>query len=184
MPDQPGNPWVFNGPEQGRPFAPYEDIFSVHIYNDYSSAHYRMPLGRSKGTAQIAASVLSYLRRVASYTGSRPILVSEFGAPNGALPSDVTYPVSAQLQDSVIKGVTAGIVQARQQGINVLGGLVWILAPRGGNRFFGGPGNAFSLIIPHGYGSSAQPFEAMPAFWNLCSDMRGIVPCHFSKRQR
>ena len=47
-------------------------------------------------------------------------------------------------------------------------GIAWILAPRGGNTFYGDDSNADTLIIPRGYGAASQPLQILPAFWHLC----------------
>ncbi|MCA8142919.1 MULTISPECIES: glycoside hydrolase 5 family protein [Burkholderia cepacia complex] len=172
-PDASQAAYVANYPDDGAPLADIVDIVSVHLYDEALSGHRTYGL-YARSADRIPAAVVSYLQRVQSWAKGKPILVSEFGAPNGVLPTRYRRDlgrIDPVVQDDTVRSVLHGILKARARRVNVAGALMWIMAPRGGDAALHDESNEWSLAVP---GRNAETMEVFPAMWEFCR--MGIVP--------
>ncbi|MFM0352659.1 hypothetical protein PQR12_04155 [Paraburkholderia nemoris] len=159
--------YVANYPDDGEPLADLVDVVSVHLYDEALQSHQTYGL-YARSASQVPKAVVAYLARVQLWAKGKPILVSEFGSPNGVLPTRYRRDGGAldpQVQTATVDGVVDGISDAQQQGINVIGGLVWIMVPRGGDAAIHDESNEWSLSL---IDRDRNALELFPAFWAFC----------------
>jgi hypothetical protein len=168
-----GTKWVYNYPNDGVLLAHIPDVISVHIYGSPTAFHASRNF-YLQSPAVITQGTLDYLTRVATWAGGKPIVIEEFGGPDGLLPGPRGVNVTPASQAALLRAVVQGMVLARQRGIDVMGALAWILTPRGGPATYGQEFNSDSLIIPQGRG---MPLEILPGLAALCPAALGVVVC-------
>ncbi|WP_322041525.1 hypothetical protein [Burkholderia diffusa] len=172
-PDASKAAYVANYPDDGAPLADIVDIVSVHLYDEALAGHRTYGL-YARSADHVPAAVVAYLQRVRTWAKGKPILISEFGAPNGVLPTRYRRDlgrIDPAVQDDTVRSVLQGVVQARVRHMNVAGALVWIMAPRGGDAALHDESNEWSLAVP---GRDTQTLEIFPAMWAFCRT--GVVP--------
>lgn len=172
-PDASQAAYVANYPDDGAPLADIVDIVSVHLYDEALADHRTYGL-YARSADRVPAAVVAYLQRVRTWAKGKPILISEFGAPNGVLPTRYRRDrgrIDPAVQDDTVRGVLQGIMQARARRMNVAGALVWILVPRGGEAALHDESNEWSLAVP---GRDSRTLEIFPAMWAFCR--MGVVP--------
>lgn len=166
---------IYNQASDGAPYVPIEDFISAHIY--YGSKD-------TLSAAVVSADVLNYLQTVNTWSSGKPIMMGEYGSASGAIagedqnpntdPNNKT-PCTTCTPDGQLATNTAsleGLVQAKQQGINAVGALVWSYFPRGilgapaGN--LSGSDNQYVLLVPDGNGGSGLPITTLPAAQAAC----------------
>jgi hypothetical protein len=164
-------------PEDGYPAIEYEDIVSVHIYGKWWSADHGAKSFVTMTENQVAESTQDYLEKVSKWSKGKPILVEEYGAESGVVPVDPSRSFSAkdaspENQANVIRGVIKGMHAARSRGVNVVGGLVWMLAPRGGPENFADVGNGDCVVIPE---SEEKEPRILPAAKLIYPEMKALL---------
>lgn len=97
------------------------DFYAVHIY------HYELQVNSSYPDPYSLTQ--TYLNQMKSYAANKPILIEEFGAPNGDAISDQTTIGSPQLQANTYAGVFRAVHD--MAGDNVIGAVSYLFYPRG-----------------------------------------------------
>jgi hypothetical protein len=170
-----GGHWRWNDAEDGRVLESVEDIVSIHIYGVPRVLGGGL-LGGSPPNF-VTRAVVEYLREVARWAGHKPILVEEFGMSNGL--SEVRAQIRPGAADDpksqarFIGAVLSGVANARRQGLDISGALVWLLAPRGRVLDLQSKSSSFGLIIPEGGG---RPPRLLPGLFRLCPGLRPKCP--------
>jgi hypothetical protein len=159
--------FVANYPLDGAPLVDIVDIVSVHLYDEPLEDHRTFGL-YARRADQVPLAVEHYLNIVARWAKGKPILVGEFGAPNGVLRtrySSPLGPINPTVQQETIAGVLDGVNTARRNGIHVAGALVWIMVPRGGPGAIHDESNEWALSL---IDDNARTLNFFPAFWEFC----------------
>jgi hypothetical protein len=160
----------YNKASDGSVYESLEDFVSAHIYVDTSNKN---------SPASDTSSVLNYFSQVNQWSGGKPILMGEYGASSGVTPVSQTPPVpppcttcSPSAQAATNAASVAGVVEAQQQGINAIGGLVWSYYPRGalGEPAYNlsGSDNQLVVLVPDGVGGPNLPIAVLPSASVLC----------------
>ena len=158
---------AYNHASDGAPYQSLEDFISAHYYPDVYS---------NNSPATDTAAVLTYFTTVNSWSNDKPILLGEYGSLNGVMPLPTGGTACTTCSPSAQAGTNAatveGVVQAKQQGINAAGALVWSYYPRG---TLGPPVNNLSgsdnedvVLVPDGPGGTGLPIDVLPAASVLC----------------
>nr|WP_175802223.1 hypothetical protein [Burkholderia anthina] len=159
--------YVANYPDDGAPLADIVDIVSVHLYDEALAGHRTYGL-YARPADRVPAAVVAYLQRVRRWAQGKPILISEFGAPNGVLPTRYRRDLGQldpAVQDDTVDSVLQGVVQAREQHVNVVGALAWIMVPRGGAAALHDESNEWSLSLAD---RDTDMLQIFPAMWAFC----------------
>jgi hypothetical protein len=157
-----GTSW--NVASDGAEYEPIEDFISVHVYADTSS----------KNSAAVdSAKVLNYFTEVNTWSSGKPIMMEEYGSASGVTqgaPACTTCSPAAQAATNTAS--IEGLLQAKQQGINAIGALVWSYFPRG---ILGAPAynisgsdNQYVVLVPDGIGGAGLPITTLPAAQAVC----------------
>jgi endo-1,4-beta-mannosidase len=118
----PGHPGDFDwqDPKDIPRLIDLVDVVSPHLYG--FEQHAQQGLTPQQWTQ-------SFLNTVRQETQGKPILLEEFGAPNGlATTTDASSTGSPEGQASVYQGVLQEVLAEQDQG--VIGAVAWIIAPR------------------------------------------------------
>jgi hypothetical protein len=160
----------YNQAADGSVYEPLEDFVSAHVYVDTASGH---------SPASDTASVLTYLSQVNTWSQGKPILMGEYGSSSGVMPVSTTPPVpphcttcSPSAQAATNAASVAGVLEAQQQGIKAIGGLVWSYYPRGtlGAPAYNlsGSDNQYVVLVPTGVGGPNLPITVLPSASVVC----------------
>jgi hypothetical protein len=155
----------YNEPGDGSVYESLEDFVSAHYYVDTSNGH---------SPATDTASVLNYFSQVNNWSAGKPILLGEYGAASGVMPgsSPSCTTCSPGAQAATNAATVAGIVEAQQQGMNAIGGLVWSYYPRGAlgppANNLSGSDNQYVVLVPDGVGGPNLPITALPSASVAC----------------
>ncbi|GLZ20375.1 hypothetical protein [Burkholderia plantarii] len=166
-PDASQAGYVANYPDDGAPLADIVDIVSVHLYDEALADHRTYGL-YARSADRVPPAVVAYLRRVQRWAHGKPILIGEFGAPNGVLPTRYRRDlgqIDPAVQDDTVEGVLQGVAQARDQQVHVVGALAWIMVPRGGPTAMHDESNEWSLSLDD---PGTGMLEIFPAMWAFC----------------
>jgi hypothetical protein len=120
--DAQGNEYyIYNDPSSGSSLSSIVDFYSVHIY------HFEQPINGNYTDPYSLTQ--SYLNQIKNYSGNMPILIEEFGAPNGDAISDQTTIGSPQLQANTYAGVFRAVHD--MAGDKILGAISYEFYQRG-----------------------------------------------------
>ncbi len=158
---------TYNAASAGAIYVSIEDFISAHIYVDTKS---------TKSVADDTASVLNYFTQVNTWSNGKPIIMGEYGSSSGVMPvSSGTAPCtscSPSAQAATNAASVEGMLEAQQQGINAIGGLVWSYYPRGALGApaynLSGSDNQYVVLVPDGVGGSGLPLTVLPAASVVC----------------
>lgn len=172
--DKP-NSWRWNMAPDGSSLKSFIDIAEPHIY--YVPAKLGGVALAGSTPAGIVRAVMEYMSELRTWSGQKPIIVGEFGMPNGSMGVRDQVRNGAEIspaaQAAFYEAFLNGIKQVEAHGTTVTGVLAWILAPRGHAPNMPFRGNAFALVVPRGKG---KPVELMPALFSLCPALRENCP--------
>jgi hypothetical protein len=167
--------YVANYPDDGAPLVDIVDIVSVHVYDEALPDHRTYGL-YARHSEEVPGAVAAYLGRVQQWAAGKPILISEFGAPNGVLPTRYRRslgPIDPSVQRDTVDGVLQGVGTAASEGAEVVGALVWIMVPRGGPAALRDESNEWSLSLPD---TAANTLKILPAMWAFCRSSIATSP--------
>lgn len=113
--------YIYNDPLDGSKLSSIVDFYSVHVY------HFEQPVNGTYPDPYALTQM--FLNQVKTYSGNKPILIEEFGAPNGDAISDQAAAGSPQLQANTYAGVFRAVHD--MAGDNVIGAVSYLFYPRG-----------------------------------------------------
>jgi hypothetical protein len=157
-------------PADGAVYESLEDFVSPHDYVDEANGH---------SPASDTTTIFNYLSQINEWSQGKPIVLEEYGASSGVMPVSQTPPVpppcttcTPSAQAGTNAASVAGVVEAKQQGINAIGGLVWSYYARGvlGAPAYNltGSDNQFVVLVPDGDGGPNLPITVLPSASVVC----------------
>ena len=146
-----GTFWDYNDPADTGEIAPLVDYVSAHLYPDEVAS---LPDGEARNStdpSKYLSASSGFIQRVIGAAGGKPIMIGEFGAPDGRPETVPLQPSGGSMahQTAVIQAVIQTMLQESGQGVT--GGTVWSLEQNAGGGY---PCTPFQLIC---FGMTATP---------------------------